>query len=138
DPAFVQNPYPFYDRARALGPLVHWDEIGMPCALSHAAVSMILRDRRFGRETPADRAKPVPDHLKPCYAVEQHSMLELEPPRHTLLRKQVLRAFTSRWIAAMEPEIASLSHALIDPIPARPFDLLEHFARTIPVVVICR
>lgn len=138
DPAFVQNPYPFYDRARALGPIVYWDEIGMPCALSHAAVSMILRDRRFGREIPADRRKPVPAHLEPFYAVEQHSMLELEPPRHTLLRKQVLRAFTSRRIAALAPEITTLSHELIDRFPNGPFDLLEHFARTIPVVVICR
>ncbi|WP_333829460.1 cytochrome P450 [Pararhodobacter sp.] len=138
DPAFVQNPYPFYDRARAQAPVAHWDEIGMPCAFSHAAVSMILRDRRFGREIPADRKKPVPAHLEPFYAVEQHSMLELEPPRHTALRKRVLRAFTSRRIAALEPEIAALTHDLIDRFPAGPFDLLEHFAQTIPVVVICR
>lgn len=138
DPAFVQNPYPFYDRARALGPVVHWDEIGMPCALSHAAVSAILRDRRFGREIPPHLQKPIPAHLESFYAVERHSMLELEPPRHTMLRKQVLRAFTSRRIAALEPEIASLSHDLIDRFPKGPFDLLEHFARTIPVVVICR
>lgn len=138
DPAFVQNPYAFYDRARALGPIVHWDEIGMPCAISHAAVSAILRDRRFGREIPADQQKPVPRHLEPFYAVERHSMLELEPPRHTMLRKQVLRAFTSRRIAGLEPEIAALSQGLIDRFPEGPFDLLEHFARTIPVVVICR
>ncbi|MCC5971538.1 MAG: cytochrome P450 [Pararhodobacter sp.] len=138
EPAFVQNPYPFYDRARALGPVVHWDEIGKPCVLSHAAVSAILRDRRFGREIPVDQQKPVPAHLEPFYAVERHSMLELEPPRHTMLRKQVLRAFTSRRIAALEPEIAALSHALIDRFPSGPFDLLEHFAQTIPVVVICR
>jgi len=138
DTAFVQNPYAFYDRARALGPIVHWDEIGMPCVLSHAAVSVILRDRRFGREIPADRKTPVPAHLEPFYAVEQHSMLELEPPRHTMLRKQVLRAFTSRRIAALEPDIAALSHDLIDRFPDGPFDLLEQFARTIPVVVICR
>jgi len=138
DPAFVQNPYPFYDRARTLGPIVHWDEIGMPCALSQAAVSAILRDRRFGREIPADQQKPVPAHLAPFYAIEAHSMLELEPPRHTALRKRVLRAFTSRRIAALEPEIAALSHDLIDRFPPGSFDLLEHFAQTIPVVVICR
>ena len=35
-------------------------------------------------------------------------MLELEPPRHTRLRSLVLRAFTSRRIAALAPEIAAL------------------------------
>ncbi len=138
EPAFVQNPYAFYDRARALGAIVHWDEMGMPCALSQAAVSTILRDRRFGRAIPPHLQKPIPAHLEPFHAVERHSMLELEPPRHTMLRKHVLRAFTSRRIAALAPEIASLSHDLIDHFPKGPFDLLEHFARTIPVVVICR
>ncbi|MBN7786053.1 hypothetical protein JYP51_14085 [Ponticoccus gilvus] len=54
----------------------------------------LLRDRRFGREIPADRTQPHPPHLAPFHAVESHSMLELEPPRHTRLRGHVLRAFT--------------------------------------------
>lgn len=65
-------------------------------------------------------------------------MLELEPPRHTRLRSLVLRAFTSRRIAALAPEIAALSHELIDAFPAGEFDLLTHFARTLPVIVIAR
>lgn len=137
-PDFVQNPYRFYDRARALGPVVFWDDLGMPCALSHAAVSAMLRDRRFGREIPAAQRAPVPAHLEPFYALEANSMLELEPPRHTVLRNLVLRAFTSRRIAALEPEIAGLAHDLIAGFPAEPLDLLRHFAQTIPVVVICR
>lgn len=138
DPAFVQNPYGFYDRARALGPLVWWDDYNLPCALSYAAVNAILRDRRFGREVPEDKRKLAPDHVAPFYAVEAHSMLELEPPRHTRLRGLVLRAFTSRRIAAMGPEIAALSHDLIDRFPPGEFDLMPTFARLIPVIVIAR
>ncbi|MFN3644179.1 MAG: cytochrome P450 [Gemmobacter sp.] len=137
--AFVQNPYPFYRRARAAGPLVFWADYAMPAATSHAAVNAILRDRRFGRETPEDRRTPVPDRLAPFYAVEAHSMLELEPPRHTRLRGLVLRAFTARRIAALEPEIAALAHALIDALPdGGPIDLLPAFAQRIPVIVIAR
>ncbi len=138
DPAFVQNPWPVYDRMRALGPLVMWDDYGLRCAAGHAAVNAILRDRRFGREIPADLRPPVPDHLRPFYAVEDHSMLELEPPRHTRLRSLVLRAFTARRIAGMAPEVERLAHDLIDRFPAGDFDLLPAFCRTIPVVVICR
>ncbi|MFC7705016.1 cytochrome P450 [Plastorhodobacter daqingensis] len=137
DPGFVQNPYAFYDRARALGPLVYWEEYGMACALSHAAVNQILRDRRFGREEPEETRRPVPPALAPFYAVEAHSMLELEPPRHTRLRGLVLRAFTSRRIAALAPEIATLSHQLIDPLPDS-FDLLPVFAQKLPVIIIAR
>ena len=138
DPAFVQNPYRFYDRARQGGDLFHWTDYGKICAVSHRAVSLILRDRRFGREVPADLAPSVPAHLAPFYAIEAHSMLELEPPRHTRLRGLVLRAFTSRRIAGLEPEIETLSHALIDRFPDGPFDLLDAFARPLPVIIICR
>lgn len=136
DAAFVQNPYPFYERMRALGPVVWWEDYGMPCAVSYAAANAIMRDRRFGREPIAPLT--VPEHLKPFYAVEAHSMLELEPPRHTRLRGLVLRAFTSRRIAALEPEIAALTHQLIDNLPEGEFDLLTHIAQPLPVIIIAR
>lgn len=139
EPAFVQNPYAFYERARALGSIVHWDDYGMPAAFSWAAVNAILRDRRFGRETPAELAQPVPEAVAPFYAVEADSMLELEPPRHTRLRGLVLHAFTSRRIATLAPEIAALASTLARRLPrGEPFDLLEHFAQPLPVIVIAR
>ena len=138
DPAFVQNPYGFYDRARALGPVVWWEDYAMPCALSYAAVNAILRDRRFGREEPPEQRAPLPDHLAPFYAVEAHSMLELEPPRHTRLRSLVLRAFTSRRIAGLAPEITALCTDLAQNLPKGPFDFLEHFGQKLPIIVIAR
>lgn len=138
DPGFVQNPYPFYERARGHGPFFHWQDYDLTCAVSAATVGAILRDRRFGREEPAELRQPIPDHLKPFYAVEAHSMLELEAPAHTRLRGLVLRAFTSRRIAALQPEIATLSHQLIDAFPAGEFDLLTHFAQKLPVIIIAR
>jgi cytochrome P450 len=136
DPAFVQNPYPFYEVARAAGPFFHWSDYNLNCTGNAAAVNAIFRDRRFGRESPVPQV--IPDHLKPFYAVEAHSMLELEPPRHTRLRSLVLRAFTSRRIEALRPEIAALSHDLIDAFPAGDFDLLKQFGAKLPVVIIAR
>jgi len=139
DPDFVQNPYPFYDRLRALGPVVRWEDYDLPVTASATVVGAVLRDRRLGRETPAERAEPVPAHLAPFHAVEDHSMLELEPPRHTRLRALVLRAFTTRRIAALGPEIAALAHNLIDALPADgPFDLIAGFAKPLPVRIIAR
>jgi unspecific monooxygenase len=65
-------------------------------------------------------------------------MLELEPPRHTRLRNLVLRAFTSRRIAALEPEIAALATELAQAFPAGDFDLLQAFAQPLPVRIIAR
>lgn len=138
DPGFVQNPYPFYDKARAYGDLVYWKDYGKVAAVSHRAVSALLKDRRFGREVPEELQTPGPAHLAPWLAVEAHSLLEAEPPRHTRLRALVMRAFTSRAIAALEPTIHELSHALIDSFPDAPFDLLPAFCTQIPVITICR
>jgi cytochrome P450 len=136
DPAFVQDPYPFYEIARATGPFFRWSDYDLICTGNAAAVNAIFRDRRFGREAPEPLS--VPPHLAPFYAVEAHSMLELEPPRHSRLRALVLRAFTSRRIAALQPEIESLSHQLIDAFPTGPFDLLQAFGQPLPVIIISR
>ncbi|MBN8291749.1 cytochrome P450 [Rhodobacter sp. NTK016B] len=138
DPAFVQDPYAFYDRARAAGPVVFWEDYNLPCVFGFAAANQILRDRRFGREIPENKRAPVAPHTAPFYEIEAHSMLELEPPRHKRLRGLVLRAFTSRRIEAMEPEIDGLVDDLIARLPDGPFDLLPAFAETIPVIVIAR
>jgi len=97
DPAFVQNPYPAYRAAREVAAVQEWPKYGMKAVFSYAMASAVLRDRRFGREP----LEPVsyPPHLEPFYALEAHSMLELEPPRHKRLRGLVLRAFTSRRIS---------------------------------------
>jgi Cytochrome P450 len=138
DPDFVQNPYPFYDRVRQGGPFVVWPEYGFRVTARAAIVGMALRDRRMGREAPSDQAVDIPSHLEPFYAIERHSMLELEAPRHTRLRKLVAKAFTSGRIAAMEEQIVALSNRLIDAMPEGGCDLLEHFAKPLPVIVISR
>lgn len=138
DPAFVQNPYPFYATARARGDVSFWSDYNMPAAFSHAAVHGLLRDRRFGREIPSELARPGPDHLAPFLAVESHSLLDAEPPRHTRLRGLILRAFTSRQINAMAPDIAQLCHQLIDTFPDGSFDLLDAYCTQVPVIVIAR
>ena len=138
DPAFVQDPYPFYEKARAQGGLNYWQDYGMPAAFRRAAVHAILRDRRFGREIPPEAARPAPEHLAPFMAIEAHSMLEAEPPRHTRLRKLVMRAFTSREIKAQEEGLTRLCHQLIDTFPDQPFDLLSAYCTQVPVITICR
>ena len=138
DPDFVQNPYSFYAAARARGPLQYWQDYGIMAAFSHQAVHALLRDKRLGRAMPSEDVATPAAHLAPFYAIEAHSMLELESPRHTRLRSLVLRAFTSRKIKALGPEIWQLSHDLIDAMPTGEFDILRSFCTPIPVIIIAR
>lgn len=138
DPSFVQDPYPFYDRLRTEGPLFYWQDYALPCVLDHQAVNQIMKDRRLGRAIPVGFEQAIPKELQPFYDVEAHSMLDIEPPRHTRLRGLVLRAFTSREISAMRDDIINLCHELIDAMPDGPFDILSHFANRVPVLIIAR
>jgi cytochrome P450 len=134
--AFVQHPYDAYARAREMGPVVFWEDYGMAATFDAATVQALLRDRRLGRAA-LDPA-PWPAHLARFGAIEDNSMLELEPPRHTRLRGLVLRAFTSRRIAALGPEIEAIANELLDTLPDAPFDLIPAFCTQLPVRVIAR
>ena len=138
DPDFVQNPYPFYDSVRDAGSLFHWEDYGHLCSVEHKTVNAVLRDRRFGREAPEGFQPVRPVHLKPFYDLEKHSLLELEPPTHTRLRGLLVRAFTNRRIAELEPKIEILTHQLIDNFPDGEIDLLPIFCEKVPIIVISR
>lgn len=136
DPQLVQNPYPLYDTARRDGPLLYWQDYDMWAAFDAATVQALLRDRRLGR-APLEPRRYGP-HMADWLRVEQDSMLELEPPRHTQLRGLVLRAFTSRRIAALRPDIDQITGELLAALPSEPFDLIPAYCTQLPVRIIAR
>ncbi|WP_108259728.1 cytochrome P450 [Mangrovicoccus ximenensis] len=137
DPAFVQDPYPAYEAMRALGSIVMWEEYGMAAAVSHDAVQAILRSRDFARLPPAGHEAATPwDSLPAFRRLEEASMLSNEAPRHPVLRRSVVTAFTNARVQAMAEQIEALCHRLIDGFPDGPFDLIAAYCTPIPVTVI--
>ena len=137
DPAFVQDPYPFYARLHEAGGRVWWDDYNMLVFGRFADVNAILRDRRFGRTPVSPPARPA--HLTAFYDFEARSMLELEGPAHRRLRSQVTRAFVSRRIDGLRPRIDALAHELLDKIEAAGrADLLRAYCEPIPVIVVAQ
>ncbi|WP_138465461.1 cytochrome P450 [Poseidonocella sp. HB161398] len=137
DPAFVQDPYPAYEAMRARGPVVFWEDYGMAAAVSHEAVQGILRSRDFARLPPAGMEAPAPWDTLPAFRrLEEASMLSNEAPRHPVLRRSVVTAFTNARVQAMAGRIETLCHQLVDAFPSGPFDLLAAYAVPIPVTVI--
>ncbi len=137
-PPLCKIPYAFYANVLAGDPVRYWDEYQMMAVFDHATVHALLRDRRLGRAMPPDQQQPTPPHLADFDAVERYSMLDMEPPRHTRLRGLVLRAFTSRRIKALEPDIREICTTLLQELPTEPFDLLPTYCREVPVRIIAR
>jgi cytochrome P450 len=143
DPAFVRDPYPRYASMRDLGRVFAWRQLGHRCVARYDDVNSLLRDRRFGRQIlhVASRAElgwPEPaGHLEPFHEFERHSLLELEPPRHTRLRGFVNAAFLPRQVDRAAPGIARLAHELVDGFAARgACDLVADYAAPLAVGVI--
>ena len=137
DPAFYADPFRAYAVAHASAPTFRWDAYGQLCFSAHADVSALLRDRRFGRQRWQGEPPPPRPDLVSFDALERHSMLELEPPEHTHLRRVVNRSFVSRQIASLEPFVRERARRLIAQFPpGEAFDLLPAFATPLPVEVI--
>jgi cytochrome P450 len=143
EPAFVRDPYPYYAAMRNLGRCFAWRQLGHRCCGRHDDVNALLRDRRFGRQIlhVATReelglAEP-PAHLRPFHDFERHSLLELEPPRHTRLRGFVNAAFLPRQVDRFAPRIERLAHDLVDGFAGRGrCDLVADYAAPLAVGVI--
>lgn len=67
----------------------------------------------------------------------QPSMVSLDPPEHTRLRRPTARAFSARRTAEMEPRIREVVGELIDAIdPSAPVDLVAALCFPLPAIVV--
>jgi cytochrome P450 len=138
-PEFIRDPYPFYARLRDTDPM-HVTPFGSIAASRHAEVSLVLRDKRFGKDfVPRSMRRYGPDIMEqPVFRSMSHWMLQQDPPDHTRLRGLVVKAFTARRIEDMRPRIQEIVDQTIDAlVPRGEADLIEDFAYRLPVTVIC-
>jgi cytochrome P450 len=138
-PAVIADPYPFYHRLRAADP-VHRAPIGAFVASRHAEVSLVLRDKRFGKDFVGRMTRRHGEQVfnEPVYRSMRHWMLQQDPPDHGRLRGLVVQAFTARRVDDMRPRIQEIVDRTIDRMAPRGHaDLIADFAFRLPVTVIC-
>ncbi|MCF1598382.1 cytochrome P450 [Streptomyces muensis] len=143
DPAFLADPYPAYAELRARGRVHYYEPTNQWLVPHHADVSALLRDRRLGRTyqhrfTHEDfgRTAPPPEH-EPFHVLNDHGMLDLEPPDHTRIRRLVSKAFTPRTVERLKPYVRQLAGELVSGlVEAGGGDLLTDVAEPLPVAVI--
>jgi cytochrome P450 len=138
-PEFIRDPYPHYQRLRTTDPM-HVTPLGAFVASRHAEVSLVLRDKRFGKDF-AERTirRYGPKSMEePVFRSMSHWMLQKDPPDHARLRGLVVKAFTARRVEDMRPRIQQVVDQTLDRIiPQGRMDLIEDFAFRLPVTIIC-
>lgn len=125
-PETRRDPYPWYAHMRAAAPVFRDPDTDSWLIFDYASVRAAMHDP----ETFSSRVIP-PGGGSPDWLVFN------DPPRHTALRAAVMRAFTPRAIAALEPRIREISAALLAEAAAKDtVDLIADYATPLPILVI--
>jgi cytochrome P450 len=170
DPHFMANAYDTYADLRAKGPVSRVRFAGGDAETSgdgkesrefffrretffvthYDEVIATLLDDRFSVDPRSgmspeqlEQQPPMPEELRPL----SQSILSLDPPDHTRLRKLVQPSFTGRGMQALRGSIQQIVDDLLDQAerdadergeaaPDRRMDLIEAFAYPFPVTVI--
>jgi cytochrome P450 len=130
------DPYPRYERLREISPVLRAGD-GALVVTRHADCAAVTRDTRLGH-LPAHMLAFVglpdwADHpaLKQLFT----SLLAINPPDHTRLRRLVSSAFTARRVQSLRPAVERMVSSLLAEMDG-PADFIEAFAFPLPVNVI--
>ncbi|MGH6654946.1 MAG: cytochrome P450 [Actinocrinis sp.] len=104
-------------------------------ATRYEDVKTVLGDPRFSRA----RAVGPDEPRQMAFGQRPDTLVAMDPPEHTRLRRVVAKAFTMRGIDRLRPWIQQLVDGLLDEVERRgaPADLVEQYAWPIPVTTIC-
>jgi cytochrome P450 len=145
DPEFLADPYPVLNRLRERTPLFYDAGRERWFVTRHEDVRSCLRDKRLGRNfrhvlAPEEIGVPPLDpRWQAFWDSERWSLLWLEPPDHTRLRKLVAAAFTPRSVEALREPARALARQLLEPLAeTSEMELLYDYAQPYSIAVICR
>lgn len=139
DPEVVADPYPVYARWREERPVARPRE-RLYVLSRFADCEAVLADPAFGRAEENDgRLAPGQATARQADGANARSLLGLNPPDHTRLRRLVSRAFTPARVRELAPRIEALTASMLDGAfdgPDGRFDLIGGLALPLPVAVI--
>jgi cytochrome P450 len=145
DPAFRADPYPFYDELREHDP-VHVSPMGFTVLTRYEDVARALRGTEFARDIEAHTPPPDdPVRLRRRDDFRRRvdegraskSILNLDPPDHTRIRRLVTQAFTPSAIERLRPRVQQLVDDVLDRAAERgEMELVDELAFTVPFQVI--
>ncbi|GAA3524903.1 cytochrome P450 [Amycolatopsis ultiminotia] len=140
-------PYPFEPSALAVDPkYVEMREEGLTrvrlpfggeawVATRYEDVRSVLCDRRLMRSLTVGKDAP-----RGTEAIEsENSIITMDPPEHSRLRRLVAAAFTPKRVELLRPRIQELADRLIDRMIEQgpPVDLVPAFSIPLPITALC-
>ncbi|MCG6497028.1 cytochrome P450 [Kitasatospora sp. A2-31] len=140
DPAFYADRYPTYSALRTSSPVL---QVSLDGGASTSAVVTGYDEARKAFTAPLSKDagayfadRPSGRSLHPAIA---RTMLTVDPPEHTRLRRLLTRAFTPARVDGLRPYIRALAEQLVGNWEGgTEVDLVEELAGPLPVTVICQ
>lgn len=131
-PAGHHDPYPIYRRMQEQGPVLT-NRHGELVVTTYELCQQVLRNKSFGMIDMAAPPRPGEDKL-------ELSLLALNPPDHTRLRRLAAPAFSPRRMEEYGILVATVASRLLDKAIAKgnTFDLMASFASPMPIAVITK
>ncbi|MGH8792850.1 MAG: cytochrome P450 family protein, partial [Stackebrandtia sp.] len=140
---YKRDPYPLYSELRRAGsihPVTFPSGVDAWLVTGYRAAHAALNDDRLGKNHDRgnaawrSRASIMPE---PQHSELQVHLLHQDPPRHTVMRRMVVDAFTPRRIQELTPRFQEIADSLIDSMPpAGGADLAACFAARFPFLVL--
>jgi cytochrome P450 len=155
DPAFLADPYPVYCDLRQAASVTWVDgPAGGPPWLNawhvfpYDAVANCLRDDRISSQRqmaamPLEHfgIDPTTPAARFFWSMQAQTMLTMDAPDHTRLRRLVLTALTPRVVERLRGDIQAVVDALLDAVASASgerFDLMPALAAPLPAIVIAQ
>ena len=135
------DPYSRYNAIREATPAFETD-LGFMVVTRFDDCQWVLRDPRFGKGTEMrtweqyDMSEADWEARFGGYNRRVTSMLAMNPPDHTRLRRLVAKAFTPKTVDTLRPDIERLTDELLDRVGGGVVDVIPEIALQLPIAVI--
>ena len=137
DADVLRDPFTAWGRVRERTPLTRLEIPGLGrlwVLTRYEQARAMLGDPRLEINAGSFLPPDVPEHCRPYL----RTMTERPAPEHARLRAAVAPAFSARSARQFRPRIEAIVERLLDDLPGgAETDLLAHFARPLPIEVIC-
>jgi cytochrome P450 len=140
-PDFRKDPYRVYRRLQSEAPVYYSRALRGFILSRHADITRVLADPRMicdRRQAKVAQDLAIFDSMRPDFAqAVVRSLLMLDAPDHTRVRRLVSRAFTPRVVERLSDGIAARVSTLLDAMERKPDpDVIRDLADPLPLAVI--